>query len=818
MTNPHECPRCGAPVYPGTPEGLCRVCLLKRSMDSNTHGDNTQYHYYEPWNSPTVGELAPHFPDLNIIQIIGRGGMGAVYKARQNNLNRFVALKILPPEIGKDQAFAKRFELEAQAMAKLSHPHIVSIHDFGQRGSLFFFLMEFVDGLNLRQLLDTGHITHKEALAIVPQICDGLQFAHDQGIVHRDIKPENILVDKLGRVKIADFGLATLVSNIDTKNRDINAETSMVLPNTRDHGTLFSVAGTPQYMAPEQKHASADVDHRADIYALGVVFYQMLTGQLPTKNIELPSRKVIIDIRLDNIVIKALEEEPDRRYQHAVDVKTEIETIAATIMNNGEQKNDPQKQHYKTELKWRISPRKAITAISLAIAIGIGLMLIYVTKSDAVNDTDQDSNIHVNNISQTPPIQNDVAAIEEMQNIFGALSSSSSDNLTGTRLSVPADGYSSGSKGTKYFCGDNVNLHYVFYYEGIFAQALLEPRNTRQGAWIDRGSLKFPNGHSVTYIRHSEKPNNLVIDGRMFDLGKGRVLVLTATGAVQQIPLFPSLTVVNDTAQLASMVEYYEQQKAETINPPELQALAWLKQNDGDIITKASRSDGTQIKDPNILKLLSQAKPRNINWKNNEDVHNTFNSLYICFFHPSIDNQSYARVKFFSSSNDNVSINTIRTLSQQMNGPLNEEKNTASIWFTIGTDNREQFPKAIMIRLEYALGPWYKHLATIPTSFNGTMELGAGVMLGNIGESNDRRAFISINYKETENLRTQFRFCAILRDGRELEPVGNDLSHRPNLTTETYQFDTRLSEIKNFSIRTRPIKIANYKNVSLPGL
>jgi len=273
---------------------------------------------------PTVEELAVKFPQLEILGFIGRGGMGAVYKARQKELDRIVALKILPPDTSQEAAFAERFTREARALARLNHPGIITIHEFGRADGLYFFLMEYVDGLNLRDLLANGRISPREALAIVPQICDALQFAHDQGIVHRDIKPENILIDRRGRVKVADFGLAKLVGAGNEPMADGGAATGS--PELTVSGKIM---GTPNYMSPEQKENPEAVDNRADIYALGVVFYQMLTGELPGKKIEPPSAKVQIDVRLDEVVLRALERKPELRYQQVSEVKTMVETIVA---------------------------------------------------------------------------------------------------------------------------------------------------------------------------------------------------------------------------------------------------------------------------------------------------------------------------------------------------------------------------------------------------------------------------------------------------------------------------------------------------------
>lgn len=376
MPEGNKCPQCGTPLPTGALAGLCPACLLKAGVvaDSVTEGKQPIF------NPPSVAELAAKFPQLEILELIGKGGMGAVYKARQRQLDRIVALKILPPGIGDDPAFAERFAREAKALAKLNHPGIVTIYDFGRADGLFYFFMEFVDGVNLRQLLRAGRISAREALAIVPQICDALQFAHDQGIVHRDIKPENILLDRRGRVKVADFGLAKIVECGRSGHSDVESASSTAsspaasaggsaAPGTgalQDLTGAGKTMGTPQYMAPEQKEHPDAVDHRADIYALGVVFYQMLTGELPGKKIEPPSNKVSIDVRLDEVVLRALEKKPELRYQQASVLKTQVETIASEnqksgvrSQKSGEQTGKSEIQNPKSEIGLRF-PRPAI--------------------------------------------------------------------------------------------------------------------------------------------------------------------------------------------------------------------------------------------------------------------------------------------------------------------------------------------------------------------------------------------------------------------------------------------------------------------------
>jgi tRNA A-37 threonylcarbamoyl transferase component Bud32 len=307
------CPVCGKSVILDAPQGLCPECLMKTGFE--TQIGNEFPGCKPPFAPSAVEEMAKLFPQLEIIELLGHGGMGAVYKARQPRLNRLVALKILSPEKQNDPQFAERFEREARALASLAHPNIVAVYDFGEATGNFYLLMEFVDGLSLRQLLQQRKLLPGEALRIVPEICEALQYAHDQGVVHRDIKPENILLDKNGGVKIADFGIAKI---LDPKPGNLS------LTGAQD------IVGTPHYMSPEQIEKPQRVDSRADIYSLGVVFYEMLTGELPLGKFPPPSQKVQVDARLDQVVLHALEKEPGRRYQKASEVKTDVETIATT--------------------------------------------------------------------------------------------------------------------------------------------------------------------------------------------------------------------------------------------------------------------------------------------------------------------------------------------------------------------------------------------------------------------------------------------------------------------------------------------------------
>ncbi|HZY85005.1 MAG TPA: ABC transporter permease subunit [Gemmataceae bacterium] len=303
------CPNCRAALPADSPDGLCPRCLLGAAPTEGTAPPAPGL------DVPSAAELAPLFPQLEVLELLGQGGMGAVYKARQPALDRLVALKVLPRGAERDPAFAERFTREARALARLDHPHIVTVYDFGQSGGLYYLLMEYVDGTDLRRAMSQGPLPPSAALRVVEQTCAALQYAHEEGVVHRDVKPENILLTKKGSVKIADFGLAKLLGRSPAD-----------LPLTATQ----QVMGTRHYMAPEQEQRPLTVDHRADIYSLGVVFYELLTGELPVGNFAPPSRKSAADARLDEVVMRALAQEPELRFQHAGDMHSALEAIEKT--------------------------------------------------------------------------------------------------------------------------------------------------------------------------------------------------------------------------------------------------------------------------------------------------------------------------------------------------------------------------------------------------------------------------------------------------------------------------------------------------------
>lgn len=263
------------------------------------------------------------FGPYRILAPLGEGGMAAVYKAFQPGVDRFVALKVLPQQYAKDPQFVERFEREAKVLAKLQHPHILPVHDFGEAEGYTYIVMPFVESGDLASLMTMQHLSLPEISRIIGQVGDALDYAHSQGIVHRDVKPSNILVDQRGNCLLSDFGLAKIVSGYSNKLT----------------GSGF-VVGTPEYMAPEQGMSEA-VDGRCDIYALGVILYELVTGRVPfsaetpvaviLKHVSdplPPPRKIDPQIpeAVEQVILKAMAKSPGDRYAMPGDMIKALET------------------------------------------------------------------------------------------------------------------------------------------------------------------------------------------------------------------------------------------------------------------------------------------------------------------------------------------------------------------------------------------------------------------------------------------------------------------------------------------------------------
>src|SRR5262249_31050251 len=241
------------------PEGFCSVCLFRKGFGSfdNENGDALE---------PTASRIQMEFGDYELLEEIGRGGQGVVYRARQKSLNRIVALKVVGLGLGHwaTEAHLKRFRLEAEAAAHLDHPRIIPIYEIGERDGACYFSMKFVEGGQLDEVIRHEPMPPRRAAELIAKVARTVHYAHEHGILHRDIKPGNILLDKNGEPHLTDFGLPRLV----------DAESTVT--------HTLEVLGTPSYMAPEQATGEhTKLSNAADVYGLGAVFYQLLTGHAP---------------------------------------------------------------------------------------------------------------------------------------------------------------------------------------------------------------------------------------------------------------------------------------------------------------------------------------------------------------------------------------------------------------------------------------------------------------------------------------------------------------------------------------------------------
>ena len=376
MSESGNCAQCGTVISEHAPGGLCPTCLLEAGLQDAADSGETDA-------EPAIGQ---RFSRYRIGESLGRGGMGVVYKARDEQLGRDVALKFLPDDVARNPEVLERFRREARAASSLDHPNICTIFDVGSDEERPFLVMQYLEGSTLRERIQGKPLQMSETINLALQIADGLAAAHQKGIVHRDIKPANVFVTDRGEAKILDFGLAKF-----SAGPTLGAETSSLRPTQEPLTATGVVMGTIDYMSPEQALGKAQ-DHRTDIFSLGVLLYETVTGRLPfsgatsTETInrivhEEPEAIARFNYdappELERIIRKCLEKDPNYRYQSARELHVDLRSLRRDSTST-QQVPAAQSREVSTKRAW------APAAAGLVVTILLGSYL-YVNRGDATS-------------------------------------------------------------------------------------------------------------------------------------------------------------------------------------------------------------------------------------------------------------------------------------------------------------------------------------------------------------------------------------------------------------------------------------------------
>lgn len=460
------CPECHKSIPPAAPAGQCPECLLKRGLERAGFA-SAAFALTTPQGGrqiPLTPEfIAPCFPQMEILELLGQGGMGTVFKARQTKLDRMVAVKIIRPETASDPAFAERFMREAKTLARLNHPNIVSVHDFGEvnlaeisaglsvsGGTLFFFIMEYVDGANLRQLMQSGKMSPELTLRIIQQVCDALQFAHEEGIVHRDIKPENLFLlrrKETDFVKVVDFGISKSLRTTGEDEEQVRlTQTGMVL-------------GTPLYMSPEQARGDDELDHRVDLYALGIIMYEAATGRVPFSGNNYlsvisqvlnedpkPMRELRPELsdEFEAIVSKAMAKDRVDRYADAAAMLADVSALIEDPTHSTERAriSGPRRRLAKSKSSGKVALWIGAIALTvLALVVTVRFLMGSSSSQNVVASPNADAGVAAVAVDAAPKLEPD-AYVDTNRYVFLAVDSSP------TGASLECDGFPKGTAPT----------------------------------------------------------------------------------------------------------------------------------------------------------------------------------------------------------------------------------------------------------------------------------------------------------------------------------------------------------------------------------
>ncbi|MCX6839372.1 MAG: protein kinase [Verrucomicrobia bacterium] len=803
---------------------------------------------------PSLEEIATAFPDLEIFDLIGHGGMSAVFRVRQPKLDRIVALKVLPKSLAATPGFAERFNREGRVLARLSHPSIVAVHDFGESGGFAYLIMEFVDGVNLRQAMRAGRFTPDQALKIIPAICEALQFAHTQGVLHRDIKPENILLDSKGRVKIADFGIAKIISE--------DSADAMLL--TQSGAKL----GTAPYMAPEQIEQPSTVDHRADIYSLGVVFYEMLTGELPLGRFAAPSERSTCNGNVDEVVFRALEKERGRRQQSAGEMKTQIEE-AATV---------PRSKLGRTSgAPMRLLKLGGTTAGAIFVCANVFLLrkFFQVLQQDSLNSALSVLLLNVGGFSLILNLALWLRLVP-INRIYGVQSPATLTSSTRwyevnahfgkhafwwslAVISAGIAGFYQLPRHQDAFPWAAITLSLVAFAASVISTlwwmrqhpvGAPPQKKNRLASWSGQvvvavviamfiksfiaGAYRIPQGNEPGVAKNSHwiashldtgfSTGDLIIfEHESGNYWIARVVAREPKGLRLKRGGSPDEFIIPWDKIVGKMlfshfspdvmkVEKVVAPARDPVSIPETSSKALdtspvlrfsrLKRSQADWRWPVYALDGSPIENA-----ISQPLIRDASHADHEGLGKDDCWWQLWFQHPDFDGRSMVHVSITHLDGSEISGRYAGHAGPAFASP------GSPACVVISPGSKGSLPKAVRMVLRYSIGPWTNG-SKVKSTFNGFMSFKHGE-LGGFGEGLDKSAFITWLKKADE---WQPDVNARLLDGRWISWNGASSSMRNEQIIQKFEFEARLGEIEYFQTRTRAIRTLVFDKVLVPPL